>query len=201
MRRRDCLPASHELPTSLFRYCFSDRAMDDEARRRIVNYLFELHGESTCRCYEPTEKYEEQAILAHSIPSGTVLARLDRNGHVAMKLLALRNDKTRSLALALGTAYKPPSNRPRCFFSTAHHSAIPPAPCHPPDLASYGFALSTGRSDWLGQRFARATAAHSVDHKPNRFAVCCCHGASPNGEPRTTERLNARVPLALPVLG
>ena len=45
---------------------------------------------------------------------------------------------------------------------------------------------ASSRGDFQGRPRAR-----NVDCSPSRFAVRCCHDASPNGAPRTTERRNA----------
>jgi len=64
--------------------------MDDKATLETINHFFKVHGTSTDRCHEPTEKCEQEAIRAHSIPSGTVLGRLTREGHVVMPQMKLK---------------------------------------------------------------------------------------------------------------
>lgn len=64
--------------------------MDDKEKLETVNHFFKVHGISTDRCHEPTEKCEQKAIRAHSIPSGTVIDRLAREGHVVMPQLKLK---------------------------------------------------------------------------------------------------------------
>ena len=58
--------------------------MNNEANLRVLNYALKIRGMSMERCYEPTETCEQKAIRAHSIPSGTVLRRLSRAGHIVM---------------------------------------------------------------------------------------------------------------------
>ena len=64
--------------------------MNDQATLEVVNHFFKVHGVSTDRCHEPTETCDQQAIRAHSIPSGTVLNRLSRSGHVIMPHMKLK---------------------------------------------------------------------------------------------------------------
>lgn len=64
--------------------------MDDKAKLETLNHFFKVHGMSTDRCHEPSEKCEQTAIRAHSIPSATVLATLAHNGHVVMPQMKLK---------------------------------------------------------------------------------------------------------------
>jgi len=60
------------------------------ATLETINYFFKVHGKSTDQCHEPTATCSQRAIQAHSIPSGTVLNRLARDGHVVMPLVKLK---------------------------------------------------------------------------------------------------------------
>ena len=62
----------------------------DKAKLETINHFFKVHGVSTDRCHEPTEKCEQKAIRAHSIPTGTVMNRLAHEGHVVMPQLKLK---------------------------------------------------------------------------------------------------------------
>ena len=64
--------------------------MDDKAKLETVNHFFKVHGISTDRCHEPSEKCEQTAIRAHSIPCGTVLGSLADGGHVVMPHMKLK---------------------------------------------------------------------------------------------------------------
>lgn len=64
--------------------------MIDKATLETVNHVFKVHGISTNRCHEPSEKCDQPAIRAHSIPSGQVLTRLADDGHVVMPRMKLR---------------------------------------------------------------------------------------------------------------
>ena len=66
------------------------RDVSDQATLEVVNYFFKVHGISTDRCHEPTETCDQQAIRAHSIPSGTVLNRLSRDGHLVVPHMKLK---------------------------------------------------------------------------------------------------------------
>lgn len=63
--------------------------MADKAKLETVNHFFKVQGKSTNRCLEPTERCDQLAIRAHSIPSGTVLERMAENGHVVMPQVKL----------------------------------------------------------------------------------------------------------------
>ena len=65
--------------------------MKDQASRRVLNHAFEVFNTPTDRCLEPMEKCNQRAIRAHSIPSGTVLKRLSRGGHVIMLSMKRRS--------------------------------------------------------------------------------------------------------------
>lgn len=65
--------------------------MDANAKKlETINHLFKVHGKSTDRCHEPSESCAQSAIRAHSIPSGSVLAKLADDGHVVMPKLKLK---------------------------------------------------------------------------------------------------------------
>lgn len=68
----------------------SARKMDNKAKFETINHFFKVHATSTKRCHEPTEKCEQPAIRAHSIPSSTVLGRLACDGHVIMPQMKLK---------------------------------------------------------------------------------------------------------------
>ena len=53
----------------------------------LVNHFFKTFKTTTDRCHEPEETCTQKAIKAHSIPSGSVLSRLSRDGHVVMPRL------------------------------------------------------------------------------------------------------------------
>ena len=54
---------------------------------RVINHFFKIHKTTTDHCHEPEETCTQKAIKAHSIPSGSVLSRLSRDGHVVMPRL------------------------------------------------------------------------------------------------------------------
>ena len=56
----------------------------NEQTAKLVKHFFETYKTTTDRCHEPEETCTQKAIRAHSIPSGSVLSRLSRNGHVVM---------------------------------------------------------------------------------------------------------------------
>jgi hypothetical protein len=60
------------------------------ATLEMINHFFRVHGKSTDWCLEPTETCSQRAIQAHSIPTGTVLNRLARDGHVVMPVMKLK---------------------------------------------------------------------------------------------------------------
>lgn len=64
--------------------------MYNKATLETINHFFKIHGISSDRCHEPMEKCDGTAIRAHSIPSGTVLSRLARDGHVVMPQMKLK---------------------------------------------------------------------------------------------------------------
>ena len=53
----------------------------------VINHFFKIHKTTTDHCHEPQETCTQKAIKAHSIPSGSVLSRLSRDGHVVMPRL------------------------------------------------------------------------------------------------------------------
>lgn len=63
--------------------------MADKAKLETINHFFKVQGKFTNRCHDPSETCDQPAILAHSIPSGTVLERIAENGHVVMPLMKL----------------------------------------------------------------------------------------------------------------
>jgi len=63
--------------------------MNDKATSETVNHFFKVHGMSTERCHEPGETCTQPAIRAHSVPSGTVLSCLARDGHLIMPQMKL----------------------------------------------------------------------------------------------------------------
>ena len=56
----------------------------NEHTAKLVKHFFKTYKTTTDRCHEPEETCTQKAIRAHSIPSGSVLSRLSRNGHVVM---------------------------------------------------------------------------------------------------------------------
>jgi len=56
----------------------------------LIEYFFKTQGKHTKRCLEPNEKCEHPTIRSHSIPSATVLSRLERDGHIVMPKMKLR---------------------------------------------------------------------------------------------------------------
>ena len=65
-------------------------------------------------------------------------------------------------------------------------------------LPAPGESLFAGKGKGVGSLYSGSgrgrrgrPRGRSVDSKPKRFAVLCCHGPSPNGAPRTTDRRNA----------
>lgn len=70
--------------------------MDKTLPNELVGLFFDLQGLRLDRCLEPSEECELETIRAHSIPSGTVLRRLSRDGHV----VALRQSGKLDLALS-----------------------------------------------------------------------------------------------------
>lgn len=56
--------------------------MDKTLRNELVGLFFDLQGLRLDRCLEPSEECELGTIRGHSIPSGTVLRHLSKDGHV-----------------------------------------------------------------------------------------------------------------------
>ena len=59
----------------------------NEHPETLVNHFFKTSKTTPNRCHEPEAICTQKAIRAHSIPSGSVLSRLSRDGHVVMPRL------------------------------------------------------------------------------------------------------------------
>ena len=70
--------------------------MDKTLQDELVGLFFDLQGLRLDRCLEPSEECELATIRAHSIPTGTVLRHLSRDGHV----VALRQSGKLDLELS-----------------------------------------------------------------------------------------------------
>tara|TARA_R110002050_G_C8936749_1_gene512344 strand:- start:136 stop:1089 length:954 start_codon:yes stop_codon:yes gene_type:complete len=63
--------------------------MKKEKKLETINHFFKVQSKSTDRCLEPNDNCDRKAIRSHSIPSGSILSSLSKDGHVIMPSMNL----------------------------------------------------------------------------------------------------------------
>ncbi|MEX0721474.1 MAG: hypothetical protein WD059_12455 [Balneolaceae bacterium] len=64
--------------------------MNKEKTLETINHFFNVQSKTSDRCLEPNENCGQKAIRSHSIPSGSILDRLSKDGHVIMPSMKLK---------------------------------------------------------------------------------------------------------------